>query len=261
MNLGIICPQHDAEGIKKIKEMGLSFAEFDINADDISYLNIEEIKKALVEYKVSLGAVGRWGRNRIEKDGSINKKEQADEFFLIDMCEKTGCPVYITGINYVETLSYYENITSAINYINSLMAYASARVKICVYNCHWNNYIDKPQEWNIVHDHIKELGIKFDPSHTINGGRDYMFESVNYGNKFYHMHLKGTINVNGNRVDDPPAGMDDINWGALLSVLRYHKYEGMLSIEPHSETWQGELGEKGVKFTINYFKKMLFIED
>lgn len=261
MNLGIISPLHNAEGIKKTKELGLNYVEFDVNVDDLTYLNVDEIKKAFTKYEVSLGAVGRWGRNRIESDGSFNIKEQNDEFFLIDMCEKTECPVYITGINYVETLSYYDNITAAIGYINSLISYAAGRVKIAVYNCHWNNYIDKPSEWNIVHDHIKELGIKFDPSHTKNGGRDYMYEAVTYGNKFYHVHLKGTINIAGERIDDPPAGLDDINWGALLSTLRYHKYEGMLSIEPHSATWKGELGDKGVKYTIDYFKKLLFIDN
>jgi len=259
MKLGIICPKHNAEGIKFVRELGLDFAEFDVNADDISYLDISQIKKALKEYNVSIGAVGRWGRNRIEKDGNFCKKEQSDEFTLIDMCEELNCPVYITGINYVDTLSYYDNITAAIGYIKSLMDYAGKRVKVCVYNCHWNNYIDKPLEWDIIHGHLKALGIKFDPSHTINGGRDYMKEAVNYGDRFYHVHLKGTINVKGERVDDPPAGMDTINWGALMSVLRYHKYEGMLSIEPHSETWQGELGKKGVMFTIEYFKKLLFI--
>lgn len=261
MKLGMISPTHDEAGIKKIKDLGLSYAEFDINADDISYLKVEEIKKALIEYKVSLSAVGRWGRNRIESNGSFNKKEQKDEFDLIDLCDTLDCPVYITGINYVETLSYFENVTAAIGYIQALIAYAAGRVKIATYNCHWNNYIDKPQEWEIVHQHIKELGIKFDPSHTINGGREYMPEAVKYGNRFMHVHLKGTINIDGKRIDDPPAGLDTINWGALLSVLRYHKYEGMLSIEPHSETWQGILGEKGVRFTIDYFKKLLFSND
>jgi hypothetical protein len=82
------------------------------------------------EYKVSLDAVGRWGRNRIEKDGSFNKKEQQDEFALIDMCDKLNCPVYITGINYVKELSYYENITAAIRYIQELIGYAAGRVKM-----------------------------------------------------------------------------------------------------------------------------------
>lgn len=259
MKLGIICPTHDAKGIQYARNYGLDYAEFDINADDISYINIPEIAQAMSEYKVSLGAVGRWGRPRIEKDGSLNKKEQKDEFTLIDMCAELGCPVYITGINYVKELSYYENITAAISYIQELIRYANGRVKISVYNCDWHNYINKPREWDIVCDHLKELGIKFDPSHTVNGGRDYMYEAVNYGNRFYHVHLKGTINVNG-RFDDPPAGMDSINWGALLSVLYKHRYDGMLSIEPHSQTWQGELGEKGIRFTIEYFKKLLFLD-
>ncbi|HBR31216.1 MAG TPA: hypothetical protein DD733_03940 [Clostridiales bacterium] len=259
MKLGIISPTHDEAGIKKIKDLELDFAEFDVNEDDISYLKTDEIKRALSKYGVTLGAVGRWGRNRIESDGSFNKKEQEDEFSLIDFCKTLKCPVYITGINYIDTLSYYGNITAAIKYIESLIDYSAGGVKICTYNCSWNNYIDKPLEWDIVQGHIKELGIKFDPSHTINGGRDYMYEAVNYGGNFDHVHLKGTINLNGRHIDDPPAGLDTINWGGLLSVLHYHNYSGMLSIEPHSQTWQGELGEKGVKYTIEYFKKLLFI--
>jgi hypothetical protein len=34
-----------------------------------------------------------------------------------------------------------------------------------------------------------------------------------------------------------------------------------MSIEPHSETWQGELGAKGIAFTIKMMKQLLFIED
>ena len=71
--------------------------------------------------------------------------------------------------------------------------------------------------------------------------------------------FKGTLNIDGRHIDDPPAGMDMINWGALLSILRKYNYQGMLSIEPHSATWQGELGEQGLKYTIDYFKKLLFI--
>jgi sugar phosphate isomerase/epimerase len=261
MKLGIITG-HDRAGLKWVKDLGLEYGEFDVNGDDVKYVtdNIKDIKAAMTEYGVGISAVGRWGRDRLNKDLTVNEKERNDEYDLIDFCEKVGCPVYICGVNYVEGFSYYSNISAAINYIQSLVDYAAGREKICTYNCSWNSYIDKPHEWDIIHGHIKELGIKFDPSHTVNGGRDYMQEAVNYGNRFCHVHLKGTINVDGKRVDDPPAGLDSINWGALLSVLRYHKYAGMLSIEPHSETWQGEIGEKGVRFTIEYFKKLLFIE-
>ena len=255
----MISPSHDAAGIQRIKALGLDYAEFDVNADDISYLNRAEIRKALSETGVKLGAVGRWGRDRITADGSICAKEQKDEFDLIDMCAELGCPVYITGCNYVDGLSYYQNVSAAIAYFQSLIDYAAGRVKLCVYNCSWNNYVNKPHEWDIINDHLKALGIKFDPSHTVNGGRDYLSEAALYGANFDHVHLKGTLNIDGRHIDDPPAGMDMINWGALLSILRKYNYQGMLSIEPHSATWQGELGEQGLKYTIDYFKKLLFI--
>ena len=259
MKLGMISPSHDAAGIQRIKALGLDYAEFDVNADDISYLNRAEIRKALSETGVKLGAVGRWGRDRITADGSICAKEQKDEFDLIDMCAELGCPVYITGCNYVDGLSYYQNVSAAIAYFQSLIDYAAGRVQLCVYNCSWNNYVNKPHEWDIINDHLKALGIKFDPSHTVNGGRDYLSEAALYGANFDHVHLKGTLNIDGRHIDDPPAGMDMINWGALLSILRKYNYQGMLSIEPHSATWQGELGEQGLKYTIDYFKKLLFI--
>lgn len=259
MKLGMISPSLDAAGIQRIKALGLDYAEFDVNADDISYLNRAEIRKALSETGVKLGAVGRWGRDRITADGSICAKEQKDEFDLIDMCAELGCPVYITGCNYVDGLSYYQNVSAAIAYFQSLIDYAAGRVKLCVYNCSWNNYVNKPHEWDIINDHLKALGIKFDPSHTVNGGRDYLSEAALYGANFDHVHLKGTLNIDGRHIDDPPAGMDMINWGALLSILRKYNYQGMLSIEPHSATWQGELGEQGLKYTIDYFKKLLFI--
>jgi len=32
---------------------------------------------------------------------------------------------------------------------------------------------------------------------------------------------------------------------------------GYLAIEPHSMTWQGEKGEKGVKYTIKYIRDLM----
>lgn len=261
MKLGIITSPNK-EGIQRVNRLGLEHAEFDINGDDISAVtgNAGVLKAALSENGVHLCAVGRWGRNRLNPDLSVNEKEQKDEFDLIDFCESTGCGVYICGVNYVEGFSYYENITAAMGYLQSLIRHAANRVQICTYNCHWNSYIDKPREWDIVHDHIKALGIKYDPSHAINARRDYLSELAKYGGRVSHVHLKGTVNIDGVHIDDPPAGLDTVNWGAFLSILRKHGYQGALSIEPHSQTWQGELGEQGLKYTISYFKSLLFME-
>ena len=38
MNLGIIAASHDRAGIKHVMDLGLGYAEFDVNADDIAYV-------------------------------------------------------------------------------------------------------------------------------------------------------------------------------------------------------------------------------
>lgn len=71
------------------------------------------------------------------------------------------------------------------------------------------------------------------------------------------MHIKGTVKVEGEQVDDPPAGMDDTKWPAVFALLYKTGYNGSLSIEPHSSTWKGELADKGVDFTINYIRPFI----
>jgi len=51
--------------------------------------------------------------------------------------------------------------------------------------------------------------------------------------------------------------MDDINWPSVFAVLYARGYDGDLSIEPHSPTWWGELGEKGVAFTRDYIRRFM----
>lgn len=53
-------------------------------------------------------------------------------------------------------------------------------------------------------------------------------------------------------------GLDMTDWGAFMAILYGKQYEGGLSIEPHSKVWSGELGEKGIDFTVAYMKKLLF---
>ena len=43
-----------------------------------------------------------------------------------------------------------------------------------------------------------------------------------------------------------------------MAVLYAQGYSGGLSIEPHSPTWEGELLERGLDYTVKYFKRLLF---
>ena len=88
-------------------------------------------------------------------------------------------------------------------------------------------------------------------------GLNWMEEMRLWAHRFCHVHVKGVLNVNGIHVDDPPAGLDQINWRALLALLYKAGYAGNLLIEPHSSTWQGDLGERGLDLTIRYMRSLM----
>ncbi|NLB69235.1 MAG: sugar phosphate isomerase/epimerase [Lentisphaerae bacterium] len=262
MTLGMIENSTEA-GFNKVAGFGLKSIEFCYNVgEDPSELlaNTSDIKKWSSEKEIKVGAVGRWGTDKIADDGSIIQEELKASRMLIDFCADVGCPVFNTGVNYVEAISFADNCNIAIDFLSELINYGKDKnVKIAVYNCNWNNFIRTPEVWKIILGKLPELGLKYDPSHCINGkSGDYLAELAEWGKRIYHFHIKGTINVNGKHLDDPPAGLDITNWGAVMGCLYAAGYKGMLSIEPHSNVWQDELGDWGIRYTIDYISRMVF---
>ncbi|MBO7748695.1 sugar phosphate isomerase/epimerase [Paenibacillus sp. MWE-103] len=260
MKLGIIADPK-AESFDYAAGLGLEFVEFCINvgvpAEEFA-VKVPELKAASARAGVAVGSIGRWGADRIAKDGSIVEEELQASYTLIDACQELGCPVFVCGANYVEELSYYENVRAAIAYFEKLLDYGRERgVRIATYNCHWNSFIVDETAWKLIHGHLPELGIKYDPSHARYAGQDYLKEMADWGHRFLHVHVKGSVIVNGKRFDDPPAGLDQTDWGTFMAILYGVGYQGGLSIEPHSRTWTGELGDKGVKFTVDYVNRLL----
>ena len=265
MKLGRIAWFEEAD-FQSAKERGMEFIELDVNDRAELFLeNVDAVRSRSESYGIPVGAVGRWGSNRICQEG-ICQEELELEYRLIDAAAQLGCDVYITGCNYVEELSYYENCSLAISYFEKLIAHgiacgsASGRekgVKIAVYNCRWNNFVCTPMAYTMIHGYLKDLYIKYDPSHCIYDGGDYLKETRDWGDRFLHVHLKGSLVIDGERYDDPPAGLDQTNWGAFLAILHAKGYDRALSIEPHSANWKDELGERGIDYTIRYFRNLL----
>ena len=99
--------------------------------------------------------------------------------------------------------------------------------------------------------------LKYDASHSYNRGDDYLGELSDWCERVAHVHIKGTTHAGKRAVADPPAGMDDIKWSSLFSILYARGYDGDLSIEPHSSVWCGELGAAGVLFTRDFIKQYI----
>lgn len=261
MKLGIIA-QPVRESFIAAQQKGLDFLEFCINPnnDADEFLgHLRQIREWMIESKVSVQSIGRWKSNRIDADGQPIEHELELSYRLIDAAAALACPNFVCGCNFVEGLSYYQNCTSAIEYLNKLITYAKGSgIRISTYNCRKVNFIHNPMAWTMIHGHIDGLGIKYDPSHSRYAGADYLCETAEWGDRIYHVHLKGSLIVNGQRFDDPPAGLDQTDWKSFLSILHAKQFSGGLSIEPHSATWTGELGERGVDYTIAYMKKLIF---
>ena len=258
MKLGIIS-HYDQKALDYVKSKNLSYVEFTINKNEHDFFDaLTNTKMLLEERDLHVISIGRWGTERLTKQG-INKNELNINLRMIDACAQLGSPVYVTGVNYVSEISEDENIKYAITYLKTLTAYAKERnVKVAVYNCRWNNFIVGPNTWDIFLQEVPGLGIKYDPSHAIYDHQDYLKEMSMYAKHIYHIHLKGSLIINQERIDDPPAGLDMTDWKAVMALLYVNQYDGGLSIEPHSHIWKDQLGDFGIDYTISYFKPMIF---
>ncbi|WP_138493364.1 sugar phosphate isomerase/epimerase family protein [Paenibacillus pinistramenti] len=263
MKLGIIAPVKE-ESFAKARNRGLSFLEFCINeGDSVEEFcgQLENIAEWKAQYGVEVGSIGRWKSLRINEKGEILQDELERCFKLIDAASALECPSFVAGCNYVEELSFYENCTAAIAFFKELLDYAKPKnVKVSAYNCRKVNFVNTPEVWRIIHGHLPELGIKFDPSHARFFGGDYLQEALDWGHRFYHVHLKGSLLVNGLKVDEPPAGMDQTDWPSFIATLRAAGYDAGLSIEPRKSALPDDLADKGIDYSAAYFKKLL-LED
>ncbi|MBQ7637662.1 MAG: sugar phosphate isomerase/epimerase [Clostridia bacterium] len=264
MVLGIINGWEEGH-FKAVNKLGLKAVEFCINHnyDSAEVLaKADDIKRYSDTYEVKVGSIGRWGMERIDKNGEIIPEALRHDMNLIDLASKVGCPVFNCGCNAVEGKSFDENCQIAIGYFSKLLDYARGKnVKVAVYNCDWANFVYNEKAWTVVLGALDELGIKFDTSHSINRKEDYLRVLRDWKHRVYHVHIKGNLNIAGESYDDSPAGLDTTNWPAVMSLLYIANYNGMLSIEPHSHNWRGAKGQWAVEYTIEYMKKFIMPED
>lgn len=259
MKLGIIAPVAE-ESFRKAHELGLDFVEFCINGEDRGEQLLaaeQDIPKWIREYSVEVGSIGRWKSEILKPDGTVDPREVEIARELTRLADVFGCPNYVCGCNYIPTQSLFTNYSRAIEFLEQVLDAAPEGVDVSLYNCRKMNFLNTEEAWKICLGHFPKLGIKYDPSHSRYAGADYLGEVARWGDRIYHVHLKGSLIVDGQRIDDPPAGMDQTDWPTLLNILRAKGYNRNLSLEPHSPVWQGELGEKGIAYSVRYFRELL----
>ncbi len=268
MKLGIIASWEKESTFETVKKLGLDGLEFTVNdvIDSANFLDeVPEIQKRLNKYDLQALSMGRWGMKRVDENGKIIPEAMQHDKNVILAAHKLACPVFNAGCNYANNLTLRENYEVAFDYFTQLLEYAEDKnVKIAVYNCEWENFIIERAQWRVLMPALPKLGIKYDPSHSIEHTHDYkeyLPEMMEFGDRIYHFHAKGSLFIDGVRYDDPPVGMDAINWGAVFDILYTKNYEGAVCYEPHSQYWTGRKGRWAIDFSLNYIKPFLMPED
>ena len=260
MRLGRIQNKYTTEGFDLVRNSGLDFIEVCCNNAEESQAFVaakESVAAEIARTGIDVSCVGRWN-HKLMIDGKINAEMRADYDALLDTAIALGAKTFVCGANYDESISLYRNYVNAIEFFGSLIDRAKGKnIKIAIQNCDWNNFVVSPKHWEVVLGELPELCIKYDASHAYNRHEDYLAQLSDWCERVAHVHIKGTTHAGSRKVDDPPAGMDDIMWRPLFSILYARGYNGDLSIEPHSSTWRGELGAAGVAFTRDFIRQFI----
>jgi sugar phosphate isomerase/epimerase len=121
-----------------------------------------------------------------------------------------------------------------------------------------------PHDWDLMFDLVPALGLKYDPSFSLEAGRNYLAEVAKYGPRIVHVHIKDERYM-GRETDFSrgimqyeytPAGTGDINWGGLIALLYEAGYEGDLALETHSRFWWDHL-ELDLKISQRHIEQFL----
>ena len=259
MRIGRIQNHYTKEGFDTVVAQGLSSIEICCNNEEEVEMLLAactDVKAEIARTGIPVVSVGRWNHS-VLKDGAIDPHALSYYHKLLDCAIELGARVFVVGCNLDPSVSLYQNYSLAIGFFYDLLKRADGRIQVAIQNCDWNNFIVSPEQWKVVLGELPELMLKYDPSHAYNRGDDYLAEISQWGERIVHFHVKGTVHAGKRGVDDPPAGLDDIRWSSVFAVLYARGYDGDLSIEPHSRTWLGELGERGVVFTKKYIEQFI----
>ena len=119
MTLGMIENWSEA-GFRKVAGHGLKAIEFcyNIGQDPTALMALAgDVRGWRDATGVKVGAVGRWGTDKLAKDGAVIEDELKGSKTMIDFCAAVGAPVFNTGVNFVEGLSLLDNCNAAAGFL------------------------------------------------------------------------------------------------------------------------------------------------
>lgn len=215
-----------------------------------------DVLKWKEKYGVDLSSFGYFGAEYLSEEKETRARAIADARAAVETCAKLGAPVLVMGAGSCpqrdkSPLAIDEANRLGIEAVTPIVEKAEGEgLKVAFYNCSWSNFCVNESSWGAFLGTFPEAGIKFDPSHAIYRGEPYLAQMRDWAHRFHHVHAKGSLAVGGERYTDPPAGMDQTDWGSFFAILHAAGYQGDVNLEPHSAPWnRGEMRYRGLVFS------------
>jgi sugar phosphate isomerase/epimerase len=250
MQLGFLT-DGNIEDVAFAAKEGFDCLELALFGDTPLFQDHQTFKDALTKHQIKLAAVSLFGQNYFDEETGTERLGRLRR--VIDLTEALGAPVVVFG-----TGSGVSNPTAAVNRLRPHIIYAQERgLQVTFYNCHWENVIDRPSAWDEALPLAPGVGVKFDPSHPIQGHRDWKAELFHAGMHVKHAHAKDVLAVGGKFVSDPNPGLGDVDWGAFFGLLYHFDYEGAVCIEPHSALYTGEKRHDFLRLSGKYLRQFM----
>lgn len=207
------------------------FEVIELMWEDYAMKNRDSIRKELESRNIGVSALMLgWERSSDEMNDDIN------------YALSVGCKVIVVHPKNL-TQDDKDGIEAFIDHYGPTVEYAEKKdTRVTAASCGLT-----PESWEIMFDVMKTptFGGKYDPSHYISMGLDYIKILRRFGGRVYHTHAKDEICIDG-KYDYAPCGMGDTHWGKIIATLYEMRYPGDIAIEPHSPFWAGEMKEAGL---------------
>lgn len=213
-------------------------------------------RSALADNGIALAAVSLFGQNYFDTEKGAACLDRLRR--VLDLTASLGAPIVVFGTGTPPGRSHREKGVNGAIHLSSILTDAFDRnLTPAFYNCHWENWIDRPEVWEVTMPMREGVGIKFDPSHPIQAGRDWKVELVAAGPRLVHTHAKDVLSVGGKFLSDPNPGFGDIRWEEFFGILYHLEYDGAVCIEPHSPLYTGPRRYEFLRLSGRYLRRFI----
>lgn len=240
MRLGFLT-DGTVEDVKFAARHGFGCLEVALFGDSPLYEDSSEFQQACEDEGIPVSAVSLFGQRLFGPDEEGVEEGRGNFNAASDLAARLGAPVFVAGSADYEDIDRKDQWEMVIDEMGPMIEGVQEKgLDYAFYNCHWENVVNTPEAWARVLPFIPGAGIKFDPSHPVYAGQDWMPQMWKAGKDIIHTHAKDTLWIDGERIPDPNPGLGEMNWGAFFGILYQLEIDVDVCIEPHSWVYTGE---------------------